>query len=322
MEIKEIYELVIKKGMEADPRGENGVKKALTRVKKEYEEMPANKKKYFDRESLTNPYSDTRVLFGDPSTWVNSILAGVDMGVGEVLLADRLSEKGEKIDLIWGHHPHGGALASLDEVMDLQVDLLAAEGVPINVAEGVLKSRIGEVRRKLGPINHFQSVDAARLLNIPFMSVHTPTDNLAHCFITQQVEKTKPETVGEVIEMLLAVPEYQQAAKFKAGPMVIAGSEKNRAGKIAVLGFTGGTEGAKEIYEKLSHAGVGTSIDMHLGEEHRREAEKFHINVVVAGHMVSDSLGMNLLLDELEKKGVKIISCSGLIRVSRVKRSR
>ena len=36
-----------------------------------------------------------------------------------------------------------------------------------------------------------------------------------------------------------------------------------------------------------------------------------------AGHMSSDSLGMNLYLDELEKKGAEVIPCSGLIRVSR-----
>ena len=30
-----------------------------------------------------------------------------------------------------------------------------------------------------------------------------------------------------------------------------------------------------------------------------------------------DSLGMNLYLDELEKKGAEVIPCSGLIRVSR-----
>jgi len=29
-------------------------------------------------------------------------------------------------------------------------------------------------------------------------------------------------------------------------------------------------------------------------------------------------LGMNIFLDELEKKGIEIVPCSGLIRVSRI----
>jgi len=39
--------------------------------------------------------------------------------------------------------------------------------------------------------------------------------------------------------------------------------------------------------------------------------------VVIAGHMSSDSLGVNLFLDQLEKQGIEIVFCSGLIRVSR-----
>jgi len=42
--------------------------------------------------------------------------------------------------------------------------------------------------------------------------------------------------------------------------------------------------------------------------------------VVIAGHMASDSLGLNLFLDELEQRGVEIVPCSGLLRISRVQR--
>ena len=38
--------------------------------------------------------------------------------------------------------------------------------------------------------------------------------------------------------------------------------------------------------------------------------------------MSSDSIGMNLFLDELEKKGIEIIPVSGLIRVSRAKKAK
>jgi putative NIF3 family GTP cyclohydrolase 1 type 2 len=56
---------------------------------------------------------------------------------------------------------------------------------------------------------------------------------------------------------------------------------------------------------------------MHISENNRKEAKKHHINVVVAGHIASDSLGMNLFLDELQARGVEVISCSGLLRVER-----
>lgn len=320
--IGEIFDLAIEMGIDADPRGREGVKKYLARQKKLYEELPKTKKEDFDKESLTNPYSDTRILNGDAKAKVKKVMAGIDFDTGEVVLADRLNEKGEGIDLLIAHHPAGAALASLYEVMDLQVDLMAKYGVPINVAEGLLAERIGEVRRKLGPINHYRSVDAARILGISLMCIHTVWDNLGWHFMANIFEKRQFDTVDEVMDELRKIPEYAQAIKYKAGPTIIVGSEKNRAGRVVVSEFTGGTEGAKEIYERLSHVGIGTVISMHASEEHREESKKHHINHIVAGHMVSDSIGANLFLDELEKRGVSVIPTSGLIRVSRIKSQR
>jgi putative NIF3 family GTP cyclohydrolase 1 type 2 len=58
---------------------------------------------------------------------------------------------------------------------------------------------------------------------------------------------------------------------------------------------------------------------MHLSEEHFKHAKDEYINVVIAGHIASDAIGLNLLLDELQKidKGIKIIPCSGFVRVKR-----
>jgi hypothetical protein len=103
------------------------------------------------------------------------------------------------------------------------------------------------------------------------------------------------------------------------GPVLFTGTEENRVGKMAFSEITGGTEGSPKIYEKMAAAGIGTVISMHQSEEHRKEAEKYHINVVIAGHISSDSIGMNLFLDELEKKGIEILPTSGLIRHSRIK---
>lgn len=317
MTLQDIYDLAIKMGINADPRGKVGVERFLKRKKEQFESLSKDKKEEFDKESLTNPYADTRILYGDPDTKVKRILMGIDIDTGEVLLADRLIEKGQKIDLLLGHHPHGSGLAALNEVMEMQADIMASFGVPINIAEGILKERMAEVRRRVSPRNHYQSVDAAKLLNIPFICIHTPFDNLGYSYLNSLFEKEKPETVGQVLEILKSVPEFKIAAKLKSGPSIFAGEENARCGKVVVGEFTGGTEGSKEMYEKLAIAGVGTIVGMHVSEEHRKEAQKYHINLVIAGHMVSDSLGANLFLDELEKKGIEIITCSGMIRVKR-----
>lgn len=317
MKLKEIYELAIKEGIAADPRGKEEVEKSLERVKSKYDSLDVKEKEFFDEEKLRNPYSDTRILAGDPDTEVRTVLAGIDMEIGEVLLADRLREKGNPIDLLVSHHPEGSALASLSEVMHMQADIWHKQGVPINVAESLINKRMKEVFRLLMPINHNRAIDAARILNIPFICVHTPSDNLVASFLQKFFDEDPPYTLKDVVAKLRSLPEFKEAAKEGTGPNIQVGTEENRAGRVLV-DMTGGTEGPKEAIEKLAAAGVGTLVGMHMGEKIRKEAEKHNINVVIAGHMASDSTGMNLFLDRLEKKGIKILACSGLKRVSRV----
>jgi hypothetical protein len=317
MTLEQIYQLALKLAIDADPRGKEGIAKFLKRKKEYFENLPKFKKDEYDPEDLINPYPDSRILYGDPSLEVDKILAGIDIDTGEVLLADRLNQKGAGIDLILSHHPMGGSYASLHEVMGVEVDVLAKYGVPENVGEGIMRDRIGEVQRGVSPRNHNQAVDAARLLGFAVMCTHTMADNLVHTFMEKLFQRKSPDTLGDVLKILKERPEYKEAMKGKAGPMLFVGQEHYRTGKIAPIEFTGGTEPAKEIYERLSQAGVGTVIGMHASEDHRKEAIKHHINLVIAGHMSSDSLGMNLLLDELEKRGVGVIACSGLIRERR-----
>lgn len=317
MQLRELYELAVRKGIEADPRGEDRIRKVLEEAKKEYDDLKPGEKEEFDQDKLWNPYDDSRLLYGDPTVEVESILTGIDMDSAEVLLADRLRSKGQKIDVIVAHHPQGRALARLYEVMHLQEDVLYDLGVPINVAEDMMAGRIGEVERSQMPGNHNKSIDAARLLGIPFMCMHTPADNNVVKFLDVLFEQKSPDRLEDVMNILKEVPEYKEAVKNNTGPKILVGSPKRRVGKIWV-DMTGGTSGATEAFEKLADAGIGTIVGMHMREAHKDEAKKHHINVIIAGHIASDSLGMNLILDEFERKGIKVTPCSGLIRFSRI----
>ncbi len=316
MKLKEIYDMVLKLGVEADPRGKAFVKKELEKEEKAYKKLDKDEKKEFDKERLTNPYADTRILYGGANREIKRALVGIDMTTGEVVLADRLGEKGKKIDLIIGHHPRGRAMAELHDVMHLQEEFLRGLGVPINIAEGVMAKRISEVERRLMPANHMQVVDASRILDIPIMCTHTPSDNIGWKFVQNLMDKKKPDTVDDVIKLLKEVPEFAEGVKNGSGPKIVVGDKKKKAGKVIVK-FTGGTSPGKEVYKEISEKGVGTVVGMHVPEEHLEEIKKYHINFVVSGHMASDSIGMNKICDMIEKKGVEVIACSGFIRVKR-----
>jgi putative NIF3 family GTP cyclohydrolase 1 type 2 len=317
LKLSKIYEFVVKEGMAADPRGKDAISKQLARVKKEAVSLKEKDKDVFDKERLTNPYADTRILNGSPEAEVKKAMVGIDIEVGEIVLADRLKQMGKHLDLVISHHPEGRAYANFYEVMNMQPDIWAKFGVPINVAEGLMKDRVKEVERRVMPANHTRTVDAAKLLGIPMMCCHTPADNHVVSYLQKLFDSKNPDTVGEILAMLKEIPEYQEGMKINAGPRILFGDPKNRAGKIFV-DMTGGTEGPTNMFEKLESAGVGTIIAMHLGEEHYKNVQKGHINVVIAGHIQSDNLGLNLLMDKLVKEDkLELIECSGFKRVSR-----
>jgi putative NIF3 family GTP cyclohydrolase 1 type 2 len=314
MKTKEIYKFAIEMGKRADFRGINGVNKVLERKKEKFEKLFKKEREFFDIEMLENPYSDSRILNIAKDKEIKKVLVGIDIDSAEVLLAKEIGD----IDLIISHHPLGKGLATLSEVMELQCDVLNKYGVPINIAEGLMKERISEVARGLNRVNHQRTVDTAKILGFNLICLHTACDNLAADFLKNKIEREKNLTrLEDLLDFLKEIPEYKEAAKFGAGPKIFVGNRENRCGKIAITEVTGGTEGSPKLYEKMAIAGIGTIVGMHMEEEQKKEAEAANINVVIAGHMSSDSLGVNLLLDKLEKKGIKIVPCSGLIRVKR-----
>jgi putative NIF3 family GTP cyclohydrolase 1 type 2 len=317
MKLRDIYQKAIETGMNNDPRGRDVVMKDMEEKKKSYDELKPDEKDFFDMESLRNPYADSRILLGTGDEEIRTVIAGIDIEVGEVLLAESLRSKGRQVDLLLSHHPEGRAYANLYDVMRMQSDILNRFGVPINIAEDLMDGRIKEVERRLLPANHSRAVDAARLLGIPFLCLHTPADNMVSNYLQRLFEEKKPYLIGDVMSILKDIPEYKDAGINTVGPKVFLGAKNRKAGKIFV-DMTGGTEGSKEIFESLTTSGISTIVAMHLSEDHRKEAEKNHLNVIIAGHISSDNLGLNLLLDEITKgNAIDILECSGFKRFSR-----
>ncbi|MCQ9207701.1 MAG: NGG1p interacting factor NIF3 [Omnitrophica bacterium] len=317
MTLQEIYEFVVKRGLTRDPRTKKELEEEKKRIRLEYSRLKKEDRVCFDKELLIHPYADTRILNGNRKTKINTIMVGIDIGGEELLAAYLLNEKGAGIDLALSHHPSGRGLANLSRVMHIHTDVLVHLGIDKKIAHSLMKERIGEVERRLLPANHERSTDMARLLGMPFMCVHTPADNHVAHFLQCLFDRKKPKKIKNVLEMLKTIPEYKDGACKGAGPQLIAGKEDKKPGKIFV-DMTGGTEGSKKIFARLSQAGVSTIVAMHLGEEHFKIAKMEFMNVIIAGHIASDNLGMNLVLDELRKKHTfNIIPCSGFVRVKR-----
>lgn len=317
MKLKDIFDVIIQYGIKMDPRGEKEVREYLKNTRKEYDALTEKEKKFFDMEKLNNPYSDTRIVFDNGSN-IQGVLVGIDIDVAEILLAEKLKDKGLKIDAVISHHPVGLAYARFYDVMDMQADIFSIFGVSISAAEDLIEKRKKEVSEKVMPANHYRVQDAVKLLEFPMLNTHTPSDNCVTTYLQSRFDREKPKTIGDIIDMLLEEKEYQEYSKRGVGPVILNGDKKRKVRKVFV-DMTGGTEGPKDIYARLSNAGIDTVVGMHFSEEHKKAIQTANLNCVVAGHISSDTLGMNLMLDEVERRLGKltVFQTAGFIRVKR-----
>jgi len=243
-----------------------------------------------------------------PGEGIKKVLFGVDMDTPELLLAKQLG-----YDCVVSHHPRNTDTAMLD-VMNDHMHKLEALGVPRNKTQKMLGERKGELSYGQHVSNSRRSESAAKLMGMPFLSLHTPTDVIGEAMVQKHLDDKflgKPETtLKDVVEALEEMPEYKNATRK---PVIRVGGNDSYAGKIYVLmsGLTGpGPKITKEYFE----AGVGTLILMHIPEGDVKAVQEQGIgNVIVAGHMSSDSIGINEVAAEWAKHGVETTMMSGII---------
>ncbi len=321
MKLKRFHQRAVELGMENDPRTKVQIEKFLKKYKDKEKKLEGKEKEMFDMERTWNPYSDCRIINGDGSEEFTHLFVGVDVETPEFLLIDRLREKGMRIDGALIHHPEGRALADLEKVMPLQIDLYATVGVPVNQTEALLRPRMDRIWRSIHADNLFRVERAAELLNVPALCCHTITDNMVWRFMEKHICKHEYDDLGAIIKAITEIPEYKLYAKKGNPPIIAAGSPSSRPGKVVATEFTGGTNGPEEFFEAKARAGVGTVLSMHVTEKSLEEAKKHHVNVIQCSHMASDAIGINLLLDVMQKEDpkMKFIEASGFVRVERKK---
>ncbi len=319
MKLKTLFKRSVEIGMSADPRSRKDIEKQMKKHKDRGEKATGKDKEYFDHERSWNPYSDSRIINGTGEEEVQVLMVGIDIETPEFLLADRLREKGERIDAVLIHHPEGRALADLDKVMSLQIDILAQVGVPVNVSEAQLNPRISRIWRAIHPDNLFRGERAAELLGFPAFCCHTITDNLVWRLIEDEICTREFDDLTSIVNALNELPEYDYYSRKGNPPIIVSGSGSGRPGKVVATEFTGGTNGPEDFLEAQARAGVGTILTMHATEKTLEEAKKHHVNMIQCSHMASDAMGINLLLDELakEEKKLRTVDVSGFIRVVR-----
>jgi len=261
-----------------------------------------------DLAQLTEIPSDSGIHVRSDS--VREVFATIDCDVSDLLLAREL-----KCDTVLAHHPEGTAALNGWRVMRNQIEQMVECGVPVAKAEAALQRRMQQVDLNSHARNYGRVVQAARLLKLAFLNVHVPCDVITRRLLAEKLERfNDPKsraTVADVIDALQEFPEQQAAATT---PQVRLGAADRLAGRVAVA-IGGYTNGGVDVLRAYFEAGIGTVLMMHFPEADLREAREQRLpgNLIVTGHMASDSICVNFYLDELQRLGLKIVRAGGIV---------
>jgi putative NIF3 family GTP cyclohydrolase 1 type 2 len=245
-----------------------------------------------------------------PGKNVKRVLLGIDMETPELLLAKQLN-----FDLVIGHHPAAGLPAVYWwQVMDRQIELMVKAGVPINRAQRALKRRREMVEKRSHVGNYDRSLSAAKLLNLPYMNIHQPIDIITEQrvdgHLQQRLSQNPRAKLEDVVNWLLELPEYKKAA---TKPKIRVGDRNDYAGKV-VVSMAGGTNGGGDVAKAYFEAGVGCLVLMHMEDSDLKEVREHNMgSIIVAGHMASDSIGLNIFAEKLREKGLEVVTTAGII---------
>lgn len=243
-------------------------------------------------------------------TGLKKVMMGIDIGPAELMLAKQLG-----CDGVIAHHPAGGtAVLNFPEVLTRHVELMVEHGVPAAAARDAIQGLMMRSLLRAQAANHDHTPSVARLLQMPFLNIHLPLDEIGRRVIVETLETHLESLEGEArvqdaIDALMTLPEFAEAP---TRIMVPVGAVDQPLGKVAVV-HGAGTNGGYAVARTYFNHGVRTVLYIHIAPE---EAERLRRegggNLIVSGHIASDMIGINRYVAALEERGVEVVRMCGL----------
>ncbi len=241
---------------------------------------------------------------------LTKVMFGIDIGAAELMLAKQLG-----CDGVIAHHPAGGtAKLNFPEVLTRHVELMVEHGVPTPAARDAIQAMLTRslLRSQTENFDHVPSV--ARLLEMPFLNVHLPLDEVGRRMMVEAIDTHIEDLdhqplVQDAIDALNSMSEFAQA---QTRIMVPVGAVDRPLGRIAIV-HGAGTNGGYSVAKAYFDAGINTVLYIHVApDEAQRLRADTSGNLIVSGHIVSDMVGINPFVAKLEENGVEVIRMSGL----------
>lgn len=240
---------------------------------------------------------------------ITKILYGIDISVAELLFA-----KDKGFDCVIAHHPVG--LIDHWKVFQRHLLQMESKNIPKEKAQEIIDKKMLSFKFRAHAGNYDAIPSVARLIDMPFLNIHCPSDELGRRMISNSVEEfvneTKEPSLNELIIYLETKFTEFQKAKTKIELAKGRGSDPLGNWIFSHGAFTnGGFDIANCYYEH----GVDTVIYIHISPyELSKILNLDYGRLIITGHLASDSIGINPFIDQLIERGMEITWIGGLIR--------
>lgn len=251
---------------------------------------------------------DTQIYV--PGDKITRVLMGIDIGEAELVLA---KERG--IDCVIAHHPAGGsAKVHFHEVLARHKEMMVAHGVPEEVAAKAVAELILQWELEGHSSNYDRVPSIARLLGLAFMNLHLPLDEVGRRKMDEQLRQCgEDSTVADAVSSLGQLPEFRKA---ETSIEVRHGRLDNPLGRF-VVAHGAGTNGGYNVAQAYYTHGIDTVVYIHISPKDlksiRSDGELKGKNLVVTGHIASDSLGINPYVGALRRRGLEVTCIGGIL---------
>jgi hypothetical protein len=249
----------------------------------------------------------------------------MDVNVGLLHMAKQMG-----FDAVVGHHPCG-VLLHRGEVYRRHIDLLEMHGIPRERSMAALSESIDVIVRRMEnnrfrmlhhecPNQTVLEVDAARMLNLPFMNIHNPFDEAGRRILQSKLDEASAEDprwkLKNVLALIQNLPEARYAKDvYGISPRLFIGDPEAEASKVV---FVHGALSAPhpEIIRFYWQNGFQTVVILHSEFEN---LEKLRMgkqgNLILTGHFLGDSIGMTPFIRAIRQRGLEVVCMGGIIDV-------
>lgn len=231
---------------------------------------------------------------------IKKVFVSIDVNPADIYLAKNLG-----CDCVLTHHPLGKSLLSFHKVFDRHIDYMVENGVEKNLAISLVKDLKHKVSLKSHSLIYNDVISTSQLLHMPLLNIHQPLDEYMRKIILSKIYNSDLESISDLIDAIEGIPEFKKAL---TRVIICNGKSTNKLEKwvlILAAGSNGGYDIARAYYEN----NISTVIYLHIdyNELLKLKKDKRCKNLIVLGHLAGDSIGMNGICKELEKREIVVV---------------